>query len=144
MTTATIFETKTIAAAIKGDNLTKLAETLIADGLTVFTTQYSEDKPSTWLYFTDGKHFGYAQECESRCAVRFSTVHKPCKECGTGYGLQNPYEGVINPTAQDARGAFITAPKWAKWPDVKAIRKYNSMEDFAKCYSKGTVILLTI
>ena len=130
---------------LKGDSIKQFAAMLLDNGMQVFTMIYSSSNNPSYIFYTDGQNIGYAQECESRCAVRISTVHKPCRECGTGYGLQMPYEGLVNPTIEDAKKAFILAPNWAKDSDIKAIRKYKGIEDFIsiKTNSIGELVFLT-
>lgn len=78
-----------------------------------------------WLFFhKDGKigtvnadYFG---------GYNFGTVHKPCRECGTGFGT----ERETDLTVENAKGALLHAPSWASRSDVAAIRKYKSIEDF--------------
>lgn len=120
----------------KTETLDKLAQELKANGLRIF---YSEDKYwRTYFYFTDGTNIGYVQDGYFGHGVRFTTVHKPCKECGTGFGLQNWNEAIDEPTIKDANKAFITAPSWAKKAYIKAVKKYNDIDDFLKANSQFT------
>lgn len=59
----------------------------------------------------------------------FSTVHKPCKECGTGYRVSEERAdlNIIN-----AESALCFAPHWAKYSETKAIVKYKDIADFMK------------
>lgn len=108
----------------------ELAILLIKDGLQVFTTIYNHNKGAavTYIYFTDGINIGYAQN-NYFGRISFSTVHKPCKECGTGFGLNS--DGIYSPTIDDAKKAFIIAPHWAKPSDIKAVKKYKNFADYS-------------
>ncbi len=127
---------------LRGQNIQALAKLLIESGMTVFTTVYSSNSKPSYIHFSDGQNIGYAQECESGCAVRFSTVHRPCRECGTGFGLQSAHEGIVNPTIEDAKRAFITAPQWSLPSQRKGIVKYKSIEDYCS-HSMNTIGQIT-
>lgn len=90
-----------------------LIDDLKAKGLQVF----GPEKLTSYVWFTDGTRIGYVQY-NNVGGVSFSTVHKPCKECGTGFA------------AQDAQAALGLAPHWASSGDVAAVRKYKDFEDF--------------
>lgn len=112
----------------KSELLTNTAEMIKAAGMTVYYAvwTHSDQKP-TYFYFIDGNNIGYCQE-DYFGGVKFSTVHKPCRECGTGFGL-NEY-GIFEPTIEDAKKAFIIAPNWAKRNDAQAVRKYKGWEEY--------------
>lgn len=60
--------------------------------------------------------------------VRFSTSHKPCKECGTGFGLNNGIDSFSKITKQDVEGCFIIAPIWATCSQREAVKKWTFTE----------------
>lgn len=83
---------------------------------------YGPDPLTTYVWFTDnGKRVGYAQYSRFEGAL-YSTVHKPCQQCGTGFMVST------------ARKALCHVPEWAAAADVNAVRKYDSMEEFIKSY----------
>lgn len=73
-----------------------LIDNIKSQGLQVF----GPEKLTTYVFFTDGTRIGYAQY-NNFDGAKFSTVNKPCKECGTGF------------QAKDAQDALSFAPAWA-------------------------------
>ncbi|MBM6698730.1 hypothetical protein H5976_08775, partial [Streptococcus alactolyticus] len=65
---------------------------------------------------------GYCQEGYFG-GIRFSTVHIPCKNCGSGFGLTDD-QGIIEPTINDAKQAFINYPQWVNIYDRASVKKY--------------------
>lgn len=110
--------------------LADMANILKDNGFSVYWSKWSSSnaKPA-YFYFTDGANIGYCQEAYFG-GLSFSTVHKPCRECGTGFGLNESGTGIYEPTLKDAERAFIVAPNWAKSNDVRAVRKYKSWEEY--------------
>jgi len=106
------------------EDLNSFAQMLLDNGFKLLIPE----KPSTYLFFGLENKVGYVQI--DNHGFRFSTVHKPCKECGTGYGLQDYWDGLINPTIENAKQAFTFAPNWANQQDMKAIKKYDNIEDY--------------
>lgn len=88
-------------------------------------TSCTDPKPS-WAYFVKDDKIGYVQ-CAYFGGLSFSTVHKPCKECGTGFGLDE--EGIYAPNVEDALRTFVIAPKWAKERDRQAVVKYSNWNE---------------
>lgn len=82
---------------------------------------YGPEQLTTYVWFTDGSNIGYVQYSGMR-GTAYSTVHKPCRECGTGFQAEN---------AQEALGF---APRWASAADIKAVHKYQDIEEFKKKY----------
>lgn len=114
----------------KSELLTNTADMLKAAGYRVFFYRWTYTSgPTTYFHFTDGVNIGYCQEGYFG-GIRFSTVHKPCRECGTGFGLQDE-PGIFKPTLEDAKGAFIIAPHWARPKQRAAVKKWANWEQFA-------------
>lgn len=88
------------------------------------------DNPDTWMHFEKDGKLGYCQLSYFKCGISFSTVHKPNKNCGTGFGLDDSYTGVPSPTIEDAERAFILAPNWAKKSDIQHVVKYKGFEEY--------------
>lgn len=97
-------------------NIQHLIDSIKAEGLQVFGPQVL----TTYVYFTDGVRIGYAQD-NNLGGVRYSTVNKPCKQCGTGFH------------ADSVQGALAHVPHWATSADRSMVRKYK---DFAEFQSK--------
>jgi len=120
--------TKTPVKIFKDDLLTDMADKLKVEGMQVFYSPYNDNRLSTYFFFTDGENIGYCQSGYFG-GLRFSTVHKPCRECGTGFGLTDD-PGLFEPTIQDAKQAFIIAPNWASSKDRQAVRKYKNWDEY--------------
>lgn len=80
---------------------------------------YGPENIMTYVWFTepDGKRIGYAQYSRLE-GLKYSTVHKPDKYNGTGFGAPNPEE------------ALMGAPSWAR--TASAPIKYPNFESFRK------------
>lgn len=96
-------------------SIQQLIDDIKADGLQVF----GPEKLTSYVYFTDGTRIGYVQY-DPMSGEKFSTVNKPCKQCGTGYRVD---------TAQQA---LVIIPSWANSADRSMVRKYKDFEEFKK------------
>lgn len=101
--------------------LNSFAHELLSNGFRLLVPS----KPTTWLHFEKNGKIGYVQ-CD-HYGFRFSSTHKPCRECGTGFNI---HQDVAEPTIQHAEDCFIFAPSWASSQDMKAVRKYSSLEEY--------------
>lgn len=79
----------------------------------------------TYAFFTDGQHIGYVQN-DRLCGLSLGTVHRPCRQCGTGFGLGAPE----TMTREGLARAFALAPEWAGTEDRKAVRKWPDLAAF--------------
>ena len=102
--------------------LTEFAQLLKDNGFTVLV---SAKHPFEWLFFYKNGKFGTVGP-DHFFNFNFGTVHKPCRECGTGYGTDRE-TGL---TIENANNALIFAPGWATPSDKKAIVKYKTIEEF--------------
>ena len=73
----------------------------------------------TWCFFSKNDNIGTVQ-CAEFGGLDFGTVHKPCKESGTGFRTKG---SVYNPTIKDAEDTFVAMPK--EYAAKKAIFKYK-------------------
>lgn len=122
--------TQTPTPIFKSELLTKTADMVKAAGMRVFYSVWKYTSGSTtYFHFTDGVNIGYCQEGYFG-GIRFSTVHIPNKNCGTGFGLTDD-PGIYSPTIEDAKKAFIKAPYWANYHDAAAVKKWANWEAFA-------------
>ncbi len=87
---------------------------------------YMRNESDSYLYYTDGVNIGYLQ-AERFGGFSLTTVHKPCKECGTGFKVDDSISGI---DADVLRRAWVKAPTWAHQRDVEAVRKFRDMEEF--------------
>jgi len=115
----------------KNKILQDVADMLKEAGMDIYISNWRTDfgKPS-YFHFVEGNNIGYCQY-DDLCGIKFSTVHKPCKECGTGFGCQGMYEVIPSITVEEARRAFIIAPHWARSNDVAAVKKYSGWEEYS-------------
>jgi hypothetical protein len=92
-------------------SIQQLIDDIKAEGLQVF----GPEKLTSYVFFTDGTRIGYGQY-NGVGGVKFSTVHKACRECGTGF------------QADDIQQALSFAPMWAT--GTQAVRKYKDFDEF--------------
>lgn len=76
---------------------------------------YAPSNLTSYIYITDGLRVGYCQFNRAE-GESFSTVHKPCKEYGTGFRV----ESIDN--------VFMIKPHWVI--GSSPINKYKSFSDF--------------
>jgi hypothetical protein len=100
----------------------EVISTIAALGFDVY--QCASPDWRSYLYFTDGTRIGYMQT--DLGGLRLTTVHVPCKECGTGFGVD--FSGAL--TREELSRAFMVAPAWASPVDRAAVRKWPSMAAF--------------
>lgn len=112
----------------KNERFNDFANLLLNNGFDLIVPE----KKDHYNYFTfskDGK-IGYCQLAHNKWGISFSSVHKPCRECGTGFGFDDSYTGVENPTIEDALKTFVVYPQWATPSQQKAVIKFNDFEDY--------------
>lgn len=103
---------------------------LIAAGFEVYTNDHRDKK--RWYYFVRDNKIGYFQENKYE-GFSFSTVHKPCKDFGTGFRVQGGIE------APDLNIAERTLSFYG-W-DKGTIKKYSGWEEFTqKTYGSNKFI----
>lgn len=102
--------------------LTKFSNELKDNGFNVII---SAKHPFEWIFFEKDGKFGEVSP-DHFFNYNFATVHKPCRECGTGYGIDRESKLTID----NALKTLVFAPYWATQKDMKAIVKYNNIEDF--------------
>jgi hypothetical protein len=110
----------------KTESLTNFANLLKSSGFDVIVDRWSHStEPLTYFHFHKDGKIGYTQEDRFK-GFSFSTVHRPCREVGTGFGIEDNAE----PTIDNALKAFTFAPHWAKKSDLPHIKKYASLAEF--------------
>ncbi|TXH82287.1 MAG: hypothetical protein E6Q77_06565 [Rhizobium sp.] len=103
-------------------------ETLDAIAAAGFDVYQNPDKRwQTYALFTDGTRIGYIQNDCGR--LHLSTVHIPCRECGTGFSLRDDPFAL---TREGLERAFVTAPNWASGFDRAAVRKWPNLETYMR------------
>lgn len=94
-------------------SIQQLIDDIKAEGLQVF----GPENLTSYVWFTDGTRIGYGQY-NNFDGAKFSTVHKACRECGTGF------------QADSIEQALSFAPSWASSADRSAVRKYKDFDEF--------------
>lgn len=110
---------------VVAENFEDFAQLLKDNGFTVLVSANCE-LPHTWMFFYKDGKFGHVSK-ERLSGYHFSTVHKPCRECGTGFRIGEDDEPL---TIENANNSLAHAPHWAFPSQIKAIQKYTSLEDF--------------
>lgn len=108
-------------------------EKLKSFGFKVYLNKLSS--PYNYAVFTDGKNIGYMEKAHfNQEGVKFSTVHKPSRNYGTGFACREKDSPVVlsELTPEIARQTFATIPpyftNWVQEP----IRKYEDFEDWKR------------
>lgn len=115
--------TQTIRKEQSINDLKQFAELLKNNGFTVIV---SKRHPFKWLYFEKDGKIGTMSR-DGFTGFRFATVHKPCRQCGTGFSIGSD---CFTPSIEMALESLCFAPAWAKAKDTAAIRKYKDIEEF--------------
>lgn len=97
-----------------------------------FPRFYTLQKQPTYCFITDGANIGYMQTDELDYGICFSTIHKPNKKHGEGFGIANnvPLDKITKELIER------TIDSKNKKTNVK---KYTSWEDFATNSLTGNV-----
>lgn len=107
----------------QSEQLTAFCEVLKSNGFDVLRPANADY--NTWIKIHKDGKFG-AICCSYFGGFDFSTVHKPCRECGTGYSIEK--ESAL--TIKNAEKTLIFAPNWATGKEIAEIKKYKDITDF--------------
>lgn len=107
---------------IQIEELKEFAQSLKDNGFTVIV---SNMHPFEWLYFFKDGKFGDVN-ADYFYSFNFGTVHKPCRQCGTGFSTARETDLTI----KNAEDSLIFAPAWATSEDIKAVQKYKFIDEF--------------
>jgi hypothetical protein len=89
-----------------------------------------QKKGCEWFHLSDGKNIIYCEPLKYELGYyKISSVHKPCRECGTGFQLAE-YERLTEKSVSNCLQVF--APNWATEKEIKVIKKYSSIDEFLK------------
>lgn len=114
----------------KFNELNEFADLLLKNGFQIIICDLRSGELPNWFHFSKDNKIGYVQYEKYR-GGKFSTVHIPCRECGTGFSAHDDEPG-IDLTIENALDAFAFAPNWATNMQRNGIRKYANAEDFVK------------
>ena len=106
----------------KREQLLEFVEQLKDKGYKV----YAPANITTYCHFVKNDQIGYLERGDY--GFNFGSVHKPCRECGTGYSI---HRDIYNPTVVMAEDCLVLAPHWASSRDIQAIKKYKNWEEYA-------------
>lgn len=90
-----------------------------------FPRYYTLQKQPTYCFITDGTNIGYMQANEFGYGICFSTIHKPNKKHGNGFGIADnvPLDRITKGLIENTIDS----------KNIKAkVDKYTSWEDFTK------------
>ena len=107
-------------AVEKRDQLSEFVKELKDKGYKV----YAPENLTTYCHFVKDDKIGYVEAGDY--GFNFSTVHKPCTECGTGFQV---HREITHPTLEMAKDCMVVAPHWAY--DRRAVKKYKNWQDYA-------------
>lgn len=97
-----------------------------------FPRYYTLQKQPAYCYITDGTNIGYMQANEFGYGICFSTIHKPNKKHGNGFGIANnvPLDKI---TKELIERTIENKNSKAK------VEKYTSWEDYTKNSLTGKI-----
>jgi hypothetical protein len=87
-----------------------------------FPRYYTLQKQPTYCYITDGTNIGYMQANEFGYGICFSTIHKPNKRHGNGFGVANnvPLDKITKELIKhtiESKNSKANVEKYASWED---------------------------
>ena len=97
-----------------------------------FPRYYTLQKQPTYCFITDGINIGYMQANEFGYGICFSTIHKPNKKHGNGFGIAN------NVPLDKTTKELIERTIENKNSKAK-VDKYTSWEDYTKNSLTGKI-----
>jgi len=115
----------------KNEELNEYAQLLLNNGFTIIAPK----EASTYFNFAKDNKIGYCQYDRFR-GITFTSVHKPCKECGTGFGMEDDRDKELMPLTVNSALATINmvAPNWATNSQAQAVKKYKNVAEFTGDY----------
>lgn len=128
MNTTTTTKQAARAQRTAGRMLQVIIDHAKAQGLQVWT--FDSDGEIRQVFITDGNNI--ATVSRALVGLSVNTVHKPCRECGTGFGLSGLWgETTMDDAIKMLPAAMtMTAPSWATKADRAAVRKWASWEEY--------------
>lgn len=87
-----------------------------------FPRYYTLQKQPTYCFITDGTNIGYMQANEFGYGICFSTIHKPNKKHGNGFGIANnvPLDKITKELIErtvENKNSKANVDKYASWED---------------------------
>lgn len=120
----------------KNEEIKNCCKLLLDNGFRIIKSYFKEDEKQSYFVYSKNDKIAYLQAEYS--GIKYSTLHKPCFNFGSGFGLCD--EHIINTTIEDLERGFIKYPNWAKG-DVTKIEKYKNLDDYLSSrMHKNTVV----
>lgn len=87
-----------------------------------FPRYYTLQKQPTYCFITDGANIGYMQANELGYGIGFSTIHKPNKKHGNGFGIADnvPFDRITKDLIErtiDSKNIKTNVEKYTSWED---------------------------
>lgn len=112
----------------KNEDLKELAFFLLKNGFEVAVPKETTSFPKvTYLHFGNDKGLAYVQIGDFGGICTLSSVHKPCKQTGTGYRLNNVNYPLS--ATQFIEAIDLKAPTWGT-KNSPYIKKYKDIDDY--------------
>lgn len=130
---------QTTTPLTKSEALNEYAQLLLNNGFTIIAPKDA----STYYHFSKDNKIGYVQDDRFR-GCTFTSVHKPCRECGTGFGVEDDRDNELLPLNVDSALTTINmfAPNWATASQVNAVKKYKDIADFTNDHFRKDSIII--
>lgn len=111
---------------IENTDLKKVCEIAKEKGYKVYTFQSKHSNTIEQIFFVNQKNqIGSASTHYG--GIRFSTMHKPTRGIGTGFGSLTK-EDFNSP--EDLDIAFMHSPNWARAENRQAVKKWNNWKEY--------------
>lgn len=90
-------------------------------------TKIAHRGKDNYFFLSNGKDIIYCERNPHSETFKISSVHKPSRECGTGYQLEEYATLTVELIEKLLPVAF---PQWAKEQDFKYVIKYDSLNEW--------------
>lgn len=119
--------------------LRPLLEDLLKVGYQIGFKDYTSSNKFTFAYIAKGGAIMYVQVGLS--GYEFSTEHKPCREIGTGFGVECSYEEYGSDYVRFVSENMGRIPAWVRTYDREKVKPYKSLEAMLERAVVDTYIL---
>ncbi len=123
------------------EELKEVINLMLKDGVKVYAHiwDYKKDNVITYVHFVEGNKIGYVQ-VEYYGGLKYSTVHKPSKDNGTGFGIDPlDMDSILN-YSQAFYVPFwarrYSATPWDNWEDYVNHQHYKNFVEITEPLDK--------
>lgn len=107
----------------------------------IYFSKWESGGISTYFHIVHGNKIAYVQKTDYS-GFSISSVHKPCREAGTGYGL---FDNIMPPLLGPINEALNTVcPYWGTIEQSKAVKKYANWDEYTNKSGCPKYIELTV